>query len=85
MAGTAFILQGRRREADGTVTEVVATFAPPVQEPDDGSWYCEVACPGVLTSEKKIYGVTAEQAVALARSLVSSQFDHYGFDPIRDS
>ncbi|MFT5439953.1 MAG: hypothetical protein ACI9MJ_001820 [Alphaproteobacteria bacterium] len=84
MTDPAFILRGRRKQSDGKITEVTATFASPAQEPEDGCWYCAVECPGVLTSKKKIYGAYSDQATELAKMLILSQFEYYGIDIIDD-
>jgi hypothetical protein len=85
MTDPAFIIRGWWKQSDGTITEVKATFASPAQEPEDGCWYCAVECPGVLTSEKKIYGAYADQATELAKMLLLSQFDFYGIEHIEES
>ena len=55
----------------------MATVLVPQRNEGHGDWSCTIHCPSIFSSDKKVVGVDAEQALELAESLLKDMLDHH--------
>jgi hypothetical protein len=68
-------LDARIKGPDNLFSPFRLSVSQPKQA-NTGEYVCVVDCPFVFPDEKRIYGATAEQAMALALWLVDDQLQH---------
>lgn len=68
-------LKARVKGPDNLFSPFKLSVSQPKQA-DTGEYVCVVDCPFVFPAKKRIYGATAEQAMALALWLIDDQLQH---------
>lgn len=80
MKNPARTLRGNYRSDDGSVTPVRATIGKPKREKGQTDWSCIVHCPFLFSTDKKIAGVDAAQALTLAEEFLRELLEQRGVD-----
>ena len=76
-------LEARAKGSDGPLSPFKLSISEPTAE-DTGEFGCFMDCPLLGFEQHKVFGVDADQAMALALWLVEDQLKHHGYVLVGD-